>query len=72
MSETKTKPEKAPAPEAVTLAKAELRILRADYTRDLCEILVGDRKFTGTGETREAAYRNAVAAWLASEGKALA
>ena len=61
-----------PEGEAVTLAVAELQILGADYTGELCEIRVGKLKFTGRGETREAAYRSAVGAWLASEGKALA
>jgi hypothetical protein len=61
-----------PEGEAVKLAVAELQILGADYTGELCEIRVGKLKFTGRGETREAAYRSAVGAWLASEGKALA
>jgi hypothetical protein len=61
-----------PAAEAVPLAVAELQILGADYTGDLCEIRVGSRRFSGRGESREAAYRSAVGAWLASEGKALA
>lgn len=61
-----------PDGEAVTLAEAELQILGADYTGELCEIRVGLRKFTGRGETRPEAYRSAVGAWLASEGKALA
>lgn len=70
-----TPPEPAPVLpdlEAVPLAVAELQILVADYTGDECEIRVGSRKFTGRGETRPAAYRSAVGAWLASEGKALA
>lgn len=61
-----------PELDAVPLAVAELQILGADYTGELCEIRVGKLKFTGRGETREAAYRSAVGAWLASEGKALA
>jgi hypothetical protein len=65
-------PPALPEGEAVTLAVAELQILGADYTGELCEIRVGKLKFTGRGETREAAYRSAVGAWLASEGKALA
>ncbi len=73
--------EEPPAPlpalaDAVALYVAEHRILRADYTGAECEIVVatdgGKRAFSGTGETREAAYRSAVGAWLASEGKALA
>lgn len=60
----------------VTLAEAELRIGRAEYTGERCEILVstdqGWQSFEGTGEDRQAAYRSAVGAWLASEGKALA
>jgi hypothetical protein len=71
--------EEPPAPppaladlEVVTMAEAELRILGADYTGATCEIRVGAHRFSGTGETREAAYRSAVGAWLASEGKALA
>ena len=61
-----------PELDAVPLAVAELQILGADYTGEECEIRVGVRKFTGRGETRPEAYRSAVGAWLASEGKALA
>ena len=61
-----------PDAEAVPLHIAEQRILGADYTGSECEIRVGALRFAGTGETRDAAYRSAVGAWLASEGKALA
>lgn len=70
--ETPPTPPAMPEGDAVTLAEAELQILGADYTGDECEIRVGVRKFTGRGETRPEAYRSAVGAWLASEGKALA
>lgn len=70
--ETPPAPQVLPDLEAVPLAIAELQILGADYTGDECEIRVGSRKFTGRGESRPAAYRSAVGAWLASEGKALA
>ncbi len=65
-------PQVMPDGDTVTLAEAELQILGADYTGDECEIRVGVRKFTGRGETRPEAYRSAVGAWLASDGKALA
>jgi hypothetical protein len=70
--ETPLAPQALPDIEAVPLAVAELQILGADYTGSECEIRVGSRKFTGHGESRKAAYRSAVGAWLASEGKALA
>lgn len=69
-------PKSPPDPRALTLAEAEHRILRADYTGAECEIIVssadGKLAFAGAGETRDSAYRSAVGAWLASEGKALA
>lgn len=65
-----------PVGDDVPLYVAEHRILRADYTGELCEIVVataeGNRSFTGMAPERAEAYRSAVAAWLASEGKALA